>query len=114
LFLAVDGPATGKTIVVISKNKPTSKDDPTKINEKADWKPIPGIEGGRDNYRSGGRFLENGDWYVTPYVNELDLGQSTTTFDYAVGLGHEPSSSSVAVPSLVSLALIALALFKAL
>jgi hypothetical protein len=113
LFLAVDGPTSGKTIVVISKAKPKSTDDPTKMQESATWKPIPGVEGGRGNYRSGGRFLENGDWFVTPFVNELDLG-STATFDFAVGLGHEPSSSSIAVPSLVSLALIALALFKAL
>jgi hypothetical protein len=115
LFIAVDGPTTGKTLVVVSKVKPVQgTDDPTKKAQSATWQVIPGTDAARGNFRSGGRFFDNGDWYITPFVTEIDLGQDTVTFDYAVGLGHEPSSSSIAVPSLISLALVAVALFKAL
>jgi hypothetical protein len=116
LFVAVDGPTIGNTIIVFSKVKPAQGDD-WKKSESDTYKPIglkSGGEGTRGNYRSGGRFVSNGDWFVTPYVSDLDLNQNTATFDFAIGLGHEPSSSSIAVPSLVSLVLIAVALFKAL
>jgi hypothetical protein len=116
LFVAVDGPTLGDTIIVFSKVKPVQGDDWKKV-ENNDYKPI-GLKsdgtGTRGNYRSGGRFVSNGDWFVTPYCSDIDLSRSDVTFDFAIGLGHEPSSSSIAVPSLVSLVLIAVAFFKAL
>jgi hypothetical protein len=115
LFVALDGQsAIAKTLLVISKAVPIQgTDDPKTKAQSATWQVIPGVAGASGNYRSGARFFENGIWYVTPFVTELSSPTAeSTTFDFAIGYGHEPSAASLASPSIVALALACLVALK--
>jgi hypothetical protein len=48
-------------------------------------------------------------WFITPRVGKVAVSGTKAGFDFAVGVGHLPASGAMLVPSIISVALAALA-----